>query len=88
MIGKCDVYLPSTTYNNMKAYSSFEELPHRRGYGVVIYKEKNKIKDLLMKADWEKIAFYSSNSAINLRTSLIEDTVIKNGYIDIHNKLF
>lgn len=88
MLYKCDIYLPSTTYNNMRAYSSFEELPHRRGYGIVIHKEKNKIKKLLLKNNWAKTAFYSSNSAINLRTSLIEDVLIKNGYVDINNKLF
>lgn len=88
MLDKCDVYLPSTTYSNMRAYNSFEELPHRRGYGIVIYKEKPKIKNLLIKNNWEKTAFYSSNSAINLRTSLIEDVIIKNGYFDIDSKLF
>ena len=47
MLDKCDVYLPSTTYKDMKAFDSFEELPHRRGYGVVILKNKREIKKAL-----------------------------------------
>ncbi len=88
MLYKCDIYLPSTTYKDIKPYLSFEELPQRRGYGIVILKDKEKIKNLLLNHDWEKTAFYSSNSAINLRTSLIEDVLIKNGYYDFNHKLF
>lgn len=82
MIGKCDVYLPSTTYSGMKAYNSFYDLPHQRGYGIIINKDKEIIKNILVNNDWNKTAFSSSNSAINLRTSLIEDVVIKAGYFD------
>ena len=84
MIGKCDVYLPSTTFSGMKAYDSFEDLPHRRGYGIVINRSKKEIKRLLEENDWTKTAFSSSNSAINLRTSLIEEVVTKAGYYDKH----
>ena len=31
MLHKCDVYLPSTCFSGMRAYSDFENLPHRRG---------------------------------------------------------
>ncbi|MFH1968341.1 MAG: SAM-dependent methyltransferase [bacterium] len=82
MIGKCDIYLPSTTYSGMKAYNSFYDLPHQRGYGIVINKNKETIKKILINNDWNKTAFSSSNSAINLRTSLIEDVVIKAGFFD------
>lgn len=82
MIGKCDVYLPSTTFNGMRAYKDFEELPHRRGYGVVIRENKREIKKILTQHDWEKTAFPSTNSALNLRTSIIEDVVIKAGFHD------
>jgi predicted RNA methylase len=82
MIGNCDIYLPSTTFSGMKAYHSFDDLPHKRGYGIVIKRDKKKIKEILKKNDWEKTAFLSTNSALNLRTSLIEDVVIKAGYFD------
>ena len=84
MIEKCDIYLPSTTYSGMKAYDSFEKLPHRRGYGVVINKNKKEIKKLLKENNWNKTAFSSSNSAVNLRTSLIEKVVTGAGYYDKH----
>ena len=82
MLYKCDAYLPSTTYGEMRVFNSFEELPHRRGYGVVIYKDKREIKKLLKNNDWNKTAFASTNSALNLRTSLIKDVIIKNGLFD------
>jgi len=82
MIGKCDVYLPSTTFSGMKAYDSFYDLPHKRGYGVVIKKNKRELKKMLKNHNWEKTAFLSTNSALNLRTSLIENVIIKRGYFD------
>lgn len=80
MLYKCDVYLPSTCFTGMHAYGDFEALPHRRGYGVVIHKAKREIKKLLLGADWSKAAFRSTNGALNLRTSLIENVVIQAGY--------
>ena len=82
MIGKCDVYIPSTCFSKMKAFTSYENLPHRRGYGVLILNNKKRIKNLLLKHNWEKTAFLSTNSALNLRKSLIESILIKNGFID------
>jgi hypothetical protein len=82
MIEKCDIYLPSTTFTGMKAYKSFYDLPNRRGYGIVILKNKRKIKALLMKHNWEKTSFPSTNSALNLRTSIIQDVVIGAGFYD------
>ena len=82
MIGKCDVYLPSTTFSGMKVYDSFYDLPNKRGYGVIIKKNKREIKNILSNADWEKIAFFSTNSALNLRRSIIESVIIKKGFSD------
>lgn len=84
MIGKCDVYLPSTTFTGMKAYKAFYDLPNERGYGVVIKKNKKEIKKLLFNTDWEKVSFFSTNSALNLRASLIKEVIIKAGYFDKH----
>jgi hypothetical protein len=73
MIGKCDIYLPSTCFGkeNMRLYSSFEELPGKKGYGVVFFKEKDEMISKAKKTDWSSVAFLSTNSAYNLRTSLV-----------------
>jgi len=73
MIGKCDIYLPSTCFGkeNMRLYSSFEELPGKKGYGVVFFKEKEKMISKAKKTDWSSVAFLSTNSAYNLRTSIV-----------------
>lgn len=73
MIGKCDIYLPSTCFGkeNMKIYKRFEDLPGKKGYGVVFFAKK---ADMINKAetiDWSSISFLSTNSAYNLRTSII-----------------
>lgn len=73
MINKCDIYLPSTCFGieNMKSYKSFYELPNKRGYGLIFLNNKN---DYLLKEKniiWSNIAFLSTNSAYNIRTSQI-----------------
>ncbi|MGI9337308.1 MAG: SAM-dependent methyltransferase [Gammaproteobacteria bacterium] len=82
MIGNCDIYLPSTCFSGMRAYGSFAELPNKRGYGIVIRKNKRAIKKLLADSDWKKHAFLSTNSALNLRRSIIEQVVADGGYFD------
>ena len=82
MIGKCDVYLPSTCFSGMQAYSNFEELPNKRGYGIVVHKEKRKIIRLIKEQDWNRTSFPSTNGALNLRSSLIEDIVVGGGFQD------
>ena len=82
MLHACDIYLPSTCFSGMHVYKGFEDLPHRRGYGVVIHRQKREIKKLLANADWEKAAFKSTNGALNLRTGLIEAVLTSNGIHD------
>lgn len=74
MIGKCDVYLPSTCFgkDNMRVYSSFEELPGKKGYGLVFLKEKEAFTKKAKELDWSSLSFLSTNSAYNLRSSIIE----------------
>jgi hypothetical protein len=73
---KCDIYLPSTCFgsNNMRLYKSFEDLPGRKGYGVVFLKNKEQSRDIFNDIDWSKASFKSTNSAFNLRTSIIEES--------------
>jgi hypothetical protein len=77
MIGKCDVYLPSTCYGskNMKAYSSFEKLPGKKGYGLVFLDNKENLKRKAFELNWAEKAFLSTNSALNLRTSVINQVI-------------
>jgi hypothetical protein len=73
MIDKCDIYLPSTCFGkeNMKIYKSFDELPGKKGYGVVFFHEKVSMIQKAENIDWSSISFLSTNSAYNLRTSII-----------------
>lgn len=71
----CDYYLPSTVFGaeKMKLYEDFESLPQRRGYGIIV--EDKSINSIIESIDWSKEAFYSTNNAINLRTSLIAKAI-------------
>lgn len=87
MLHKCDLYLPSTCFHSsraaqMRIYEDFESLPHRRGYGIVILRDKIRVKAALKGIDWEKISFLGTNSSLNLRTSLIENALIELGFCD------
>ena len=70
-INCCDFYLPSTCFGeeNMSLKSSFQELPQQRGYGIIV--EDNDLKEKIKSIDWKKVAFVSTNGALNLRRSLI-----------------
>uniref|UniRef100_A0A6C0CI40 Methyltransferase n=1 Tax=viral metagenome TaxID=1070528 RepID=A0A6C0CI40_9ZZZZ len=78
MIGKCDIYLPSTCFGkeNMRIYKSFEDLPGKKGYGVVFFNDKEKMIEHAEEIDWSSVSFLSTNSAYNLRTSIIFEQFI------------
>jgi hypothetical protein len=73
MIGKCDIYVPSTCFGkeNMKCYTNFEYLPGKKGYGIVFTDNKLEMITKMINIEWDKIAFLSTNSAYNLRSSQI-----------------
>ncbi len=77
MLDKCDIYLPSTCFGkeNMRLYDTFNELPGRKGYGIVFLKNKETMKEKSKTIDWSNASFLSTNSAYNLRTSIIIDTL-------------
>ena len=77
MLSACDIYLPSTCFgkDTMRLYERFEELPGRKGYGVVFVQRKEEMIAKALKVDWGTVSFQSTNSAYNLRTSMIFDAL-------------
>lgn len=73
MLDSCDIYLPSTCFGkqNMKYYTSFSLLPGKKGYGIVFNSNKKKNLEKFKNIDWSRIAFLSTNSAYNIRSSQI-----------------
>ncbi len=67
----------------MKLYFDFENLPYRRGYGIKILKNKELVVNKIKNINWKEVAFLSTNSALNLRMSLIEKAIIKEGIKNI-----
>ena len=79
MFNECDIYLPSTCFGkeNMKYYLHFEDLPNRKGYGIVFNIDKEENIKKFKKVEWSDIAFLSTNSAYNIRTSQIKSLFIE-----------
>jgi len=73
MIENCDIYLPSTCFgkDNMKIYNKFEDLPGKKGYGIVFFSDKEQMIEKAKNIDWSDVSFLSTNSALNLRTTII-----------------
>lgn len=73
MIGNCDIYIPSTCFGkeNMRYYNNFDDLPGKKGYGIVFNTNKNEMIEKSLKIEWCNVAFLSTNSAYNLRSSQI-----------------
>ncbi len=73
----CDYYLPSSCFgkDKVKLYSDFEDLPQRRGYGIVVLSNHKKISYIIENMNWENIFFKSTNGAYNLRIELIEKNI-------------
>lgn len=73
----CDYYLPSTCFgeDSMRIYSHFEDLPHRRGYGIVALTNKKMIDSVMQSINWSEVSFASTNGAFNLRFDIIEKSI-------------
>ena len=78
MLNNCDIYLPSTCFgkNNMKYYNNFEDLPGKKGYGIVFNNNKKEYIEKTKNIEWCDVSFLSTNSAYNLRSSKIYDMFI------------
>ena len=78
MFYKCDCYIPSTCFgkDNMKYYNTFDELPRKKGYGIVFLKNKQKNIEKFKNIDWSSKAFLSTNSAYNIRSSQITNNFL------------
>jgi hypothetical protein len=55
----------------MKYYDSFDTLPRQKGYGIVFIKDKKQNLQKFKTIDWSLVAFLSTNSAYNIRSSQI-----------------
>ena len=78
MFYKCHAYIPSTCFgkDNMKYYDCFDKLPGKKGYGVLFTKNKEANLNKFKNINWADVAFLSTNSAYNIRSSQITDKFI------------
>ena len=76
----CDFYLPSTCFgaDSMIVYDNFENLPHRRGYGILVQSCAGEIESIMRETNWSEVAFASTNGAYNLRFDIIERHIWSN----------
>jgi len=79
MFHKCDAYIPSTCFGkeNMRYYENFDTLPRKKGYGIVFTSDKENNLKKFKSINWSDVAFLSTNSAYNIRTSQIINKFIE-----------
>ena len=79
----CDAYLPSTNFNDIQSCITFDQLPSKRGYGVIFLRNKAELTDLFFnKIDWKNESHRSSNSSYNLNKSIIQKQLIDRDFVD------
>jgi hypothetical protein len=79
----CDFYLPTTCFEDkMKLYDNFDDLPQKRGYGIVLLKNFEEVSNVLKNTNWKQNSFASTNNAYNLRFDLIEKVLVDNGFFN------
>ena len=84
LIGKCDVYLPRSFWksNAARASLSFDDIPYKDGYGLIVKKSKEQLIDLIMSFDWGSVAHTSTNGSKSLRKDIINAQLIQHGFVD------
>jgi len=67
------IYISSTCFgkDNMRCYNNFEDLPSKKSYGIIFNDDKEYMLNKLLNVELDKIAFLSTNSVYNLRSSSI-----------------
>ena len=55
----------------MEVKYDFEDLPHRRGYGIICLIDRKFMDSVMESINWEESSFKSTNGAMNLRHDLI-----------------
>ena len=73
----CDYFIQSTCFgkDKMKLVSSLDDLPQRRGYGILVDTQDTRVRDTIEAIDWGEVAYTSTNGAVNLRTDIIENAI-------------
>ncbi len=67
-LGLYDCYISSTYYkNDIKIVNTFDEVKYGSGYGIIIKKDKKKIKKILKEADWTKYSSDATNHCKHIR---------------------
>ncbi len=79
-IGKYDCYIASSFYKDkIKIVKTFEEVNYGSGYGIIIKKEKGKIKKILENTDWVKYCSDATNHCKHIRMFHIRKCLFNNG---------
>ncbi len=61
-----DCFLQSTYYRSPTIVNTFEQVQYGSGYGIIIKREKPRIKQMLKRVDWDKHALRATNHCKHL----------------------
>jgi len=76
-----DCFIASTFYrNDIQIVKTFNEVRYGSGYGIIIKKDKIKIKSLLKNANWSKYSSDATNHCKHIRMSIIRKVLGEAGF--------
>jgi hypothetical protein len=76
-----DCFIASTFYrDNIQIVKTFEEVKYGSGYGIILKKDKQKIKSLLKNANWSKYSSDATNHCKHIRMSIIKRVLGEAGF--------
>ena len=81
-MNRYDYFIASTFYKSPKVVQSFDEVNYGSGYGIIIKKDKENIRNLLFNVDWSKYCSVATNHCYHISKQYIFQLLIDHGYID------
>ena len=80
-IGKYDCYISSTFYkDDIGIVNTFEDVKYGSGYGLIIKKDKRKIKQALKNANWSLHSSKATNHCNHIRMYSIRKCLGESGF--------
>lgn len=79
-INNCDIFLQRTYFNNPpKIVKNFSNVKYGCGYGIIVKKDKRKIKKILKSIDWNNYSNLATHNCRHISMYHIKNALLDNG---------
>lgn len=83
-IKHCHLFLPEAVRDEtaLRAYDNFGDLPYPQGFGIVLKKDKARLRRYLCGFDFQAVAGQNANRSISIKKTTIAQAITAGGFID------